>query len=103
MNGSVRQLRIRQLIESTEFVDLETLHRETDASVSTLRRDLIELEQQGVLRRVYGGAMAAQPSTNNTFDFRVQSGRMTAEKERIAAAVAGLVEEGQTVILDGGS
>jgi DeoR/GlpR family transcriptional regulator of sugar metabolism len=103
MNGTVRQLRIRQLIESNEFVDLDTLHRETAASVSTLRRDLMELEQQGVLRRVYGGAMAAQPSTNNTFDFRVQSGRMPNEKERIAAAVAGLVEEGQTVILDGGS
>jgi DeoR family transcriptional regulator, fructose operon transcriptional repressor len=103
MNGSVRQLRIRQLIESNEFVDLETLRRELAASVSTLRRDLIELEQQGVLKRVYGGAMAAQPSANSTLDFQFQSGRMQDEKERIAAAVAGLVEDGQTVILDGGS
>ena len=59
VNGSVRQLRIRQLIETNEFVDLETLHRETAASVSTLRRDLIELEEQGLLKRVYGGAMAS--------------------------------------------
>ena len=101
MNGSVRQLRIRQLIESNEFVDLDTLQRELTASVSTLRRDLIELEQQGVLKRVYGGAMAAQPA--NTFDFQLQSGRMQDEKKRIAAAVAELVEDGQTVILDGGS
>jgi len=103
MNGSVRQLRIRQLIDSNEFVDLETLRRELAASVSTLRRDLMELEGQGVLKRVYGGAMAAQPSANSTLDFRFQSGRMQDEKERIAAAVAGLVEDGQTVILDGGS
>jgi DeoR family transcriptional regulator, fructose operon transcriptional repressor len=103
MNGSVRQLRIRQLIETNEFVDLDTLHRELTASVSTLRRDLIELEQQGLLKRVYGGAMAAQPSANSTFDFQLQSGRMQDEKKRIAAAVAGLVEDGQTVILDGGS
>jgi len=103
MNGSVRQLRIRQLIESNEFVDLETLQRELAASVSTLRRDLIELEQQGVLKRVYGGAMAAQPSGGSTFDFQTQSARMQEEKKRIAAAVAGLVEDGQTVILDGGS
>src|SRR5580704_3088403 len=103
MNGSVRQLRIRQLIESNEFVDLETLQRDLAASVSTLRRDLIELEQQGVLRRVYGGAMAVQPADNSTLDFQFQSGRMQDEKRRIAAAVSGLVEDGQTVILDGGS
>jgi DeoR/GlpR family transcriptional regulator of sugar metabolism len=76
MNGSVRQLRIRQLIESNEFVDLDTLQRELAASVSTLRPDLIELEQEGVLKRVYGGAMAAQLSANNTFDFQFQSGRL---------------------------
>ena len=104
MNGSVRQLRIRQLIESNEFVDLETLRRELEASESTLRRDLIVLEEQGVLKRVYGGAMAAAHATvNHTMDFQWQSGRMPEEKERIAAAVAALVEEGQTVILDGGS
>jgi len=103
MNGSVRQLRIRQLIESNEFVDLETLQRELAASVSTLRRDLIDLEQQGVLKRVYGGAMAAQLAGSSTSDFQIQSGRMQDEKARIAEAVSSLVEDGQTVILDGGS
>jgi DeoR family fructose operon transcriptional repressor len=103
MNGSVRQLRIRQLIESNEFVDLDTLRRELSASQSTLRRDLMVLEEQGILRRVYGGAMAAQPSGNATLDFQLQSGRMQDEKERMAALVAGLIEDGQTVILDGGS
>ena len=103
MNGSVRQLRIRQLIESNEFVDLETLRRDLAASESTLRRDLMLLEQQGVLRRVYGGAMAAQPSGSHMLDFKFQSSRMQDEKERMAAVVAGLVEDGQTVILDGGS
>jgi DeoR family fructose operon transcriptional repressor len=103
MNGSLRQLRIRQLIESNEFVDLETLRRDLSASESTMRRDLMVLEQQGVLKRVYGGAMAAQPASNTTLDFQFQSGRMQAEKERIAVMVAALVEDGQTVILDGGS
>ena len=79
MNGSVRQVRIRQLIESNEFVDLETLHRETAASVSTLRRDLIELEQQGVLRRVYGGAMAAQPCVRSAEQLE-EWRKLTAEK-----------------------
>lgn len=102
MRAIGRQLRIRQLLESQEFVDLETLCRELDASESSVRRDLISLEGDGVLKRVYGGAMAAQ-SHDHQLDFAWQSTRMAEEKKRIAALAAGLVEDGQTIILDGGS
>ena len=36
-------------------------------------------------------------------DFTVESGRFSDEKSRIARLTAGLIEDGQTVILDGGS
>ncbi len=61
MKATGRQLRIRELLESQEFVDLETLCRELDASESSIRRDLNELEQQRVLKRVHGGALAIKP------------------------------------------
>lgn len=102
MKAIGRQLRIRQLLESQEFVDLETLCNELDASESSVRRDLISLECDGVLKRVYGGAMAAQ-SQDHQLDFAWQSTRMAEEKKRIAALAAGLVEDGQTIVLDGGS
>ncbi len=102
MRAIGRQLRIRQLLESQEFVDLETLCRELDASESSVRRDLISMESDGVLKRVYGGAMAAQ-SHDHQLDFAWQSTRMAEEKKRIAALSAALVEDGQTIILDGGS
>jgi len=103
MNAAFRQLRIRQMIESQEFVDLETLTRELNASESSVRRDLASLESEGVLKRVYGGAMAAQASSSHLLDFAWQSTRMGEEKQRIAALAASLIEDGQTVLLDGGT
>jgi len=102
MKAAIRQLKIRQMLESEEFVDLGTLCRQLEASESSVRRDLNWLESEGVLKRVYGGAMAVQ-SSSHLLDFAWQSERMGEEKKRIASVTAGLVEDGQTVLLDGGS
>jgi DeoR family transcriptional regulator, fructose operon transcriptional repressor len=103
MKAAERQLRIRQMFESRDFLDLETLCRELDASESSVRRDLDILEQEKVLRRVYGGAVPLQPSAGGGFDFEEASVRFSDEKSRIARLTAGLIHDGQTVILDGGS
>ena len=92
------------MFESKDFLDLETLCRELDASESSVRRDLDVLEEQNVLKRVYGGAVPVQPPENGgAFDFTVESERFSDEKSRIGRLTAGLIENGQTVILDGGS
>jgi DeoR family fructose operon transcriptional repressor len=103
MKAAERQLRIRQMLDSRDFVDLETLCRELDASESSVRRDLDDLEEQNILKRVYGGAVPVQPRANGEFDFSVESGRFSDEKNRIARLTAGLIQDGETVILDGGS
>jgi DeoR family fructose operon transcriptional repressor len=103
MKAAERHLRIRQMLDSRDFLDLETLCRELDASESSVRRDLDDLEEQGVLKRVYGGAVPVQPGAGGAFDFTVESGRFSDEKSRIARLTAGLIHDGETVILDGGS
>jgi len=103
MKAAERQLRIRQMLESRDFIDSEALGRELEASESSVRRDLDILEQEGVLKRVYGGAVSVQAPPNRAFDYAVESVRLSEEKSRIARLTAGLVEDGQTVILDGGS
>jgi DeoR/GlpR family transcriptional regulator of sugar metabolism len=103
MKAAERQLRIRQMLEARDFVDLETLCRELDASESSVRRDLDQLEEEKALRRVYGGAVAVETPPARAFDYAVESGRFSSEKERIARVAAGLVANNQTVILDGGS
>src|ERR1039457_3444447 len=103
MKAAERQLRIRQMFETRDFLDLETLCRELDASESSVRRDLDILEEEKLLRRVYGGAVSLQPPPARAFDYDVESVRLSGEKDRIAQLAAGLIENGQTVILDGGS
>src|ERR1039457_4549527 len=103
MEAAIRQLKIRQMLESQEFVDFQSLCGTLDASESIIRRDLVTLESGGAIRRVCGGAMAVQASNSHLLDFDFQSSRMREEKKRIAQVAAGLLEDGQTVILDGGS
>ncbi|MFB3815074.1 MAG: DeoR/GlpR family DNA-binding transcription regulator [Terriglobales bacterium] len=102
MKAAERQLRICQMLESRDFLDLETLCRELDASESSIRRDLGLLEKRGSLKRVYGGAVS-RALNNPALNYEFDSKRLGDEKSRIARLTAGLVQDGQTVILDGGS
>jgi DeoR/GlpR family transcriptional regulator of sugar metabolism len=102
VNQAHRQIRIRELLEEREFVDLETLCRELGASLSSVRRDLVQLERARVIKRVHGGALAIQPR-GHLLDYDWQRDRQADEKHRIGERAASLVEDDQTVILDGGS
>ncbi len=102
MKSAERQLRIREILEAQEFVDLETLCRELDTSESSIRRDLTTLESEGVLKRTHGGALAIQPR-DHLLDITWQKSRNFDQKRRIATATARLIEDDTTVILDGGS
>jgi DeoR/GlpR family transcriptional regulator of sugar metabolism len=69
-------------------------------SEDTIRRDLRELAEAGLLQRVHGGALLASPVTASYADRQKQAPK---EKEAIAKAAAKLVCPGQVVILDGGT
>jgi DeoR/GlpR family transcriptional regulator of sugar metabolism len=102
MKGAERLLRLRGIFDRQEFADLATLARTLRTSESTVRRDLAALEKEGLVKRVHGGALAVT-RTEAAYDFAGQARRMAGAKARIARAAASLVEDGQTVILDGGS
>lgn len=102
MRQAQRQLRVQELFANEEFVSLEDICERFSASKSSIRRDLIELEQKGVLRRVHGGAISLQ-TRDEKLDFKRLSTSSHDEKVRIGKAAAALVHDGQTVILGGGS
>jgi DeoR/GlpR family transcriptional regulator of sugar metabolism len=96
--------------ERRQFI-LEILHRnkkvlsselsnELKVSEDTVRRDLRELAEAGLLQRVHGGALLTSPATASYADRQKQAPK---EKEAIARAAAKLVRPGQVVILDGGT
>lgn len=78
----------------------KTLAQELGLSEDTIRRDLRELAQAGLLQRVHGGALPASPAIA---DFPQRQQIATAAKQAIGHAAAQLIQPGQVVILDGGT
>ena len=102
MRQAQRILRVQEHFAKHEFADFEQLVRTFGASKSSIRRDLSELEQKGVIRRVHGGAISLQ-LRDERVDFGWLSGSLHAEKARIGKMAASLVANGETIILGGGS
>ncbi len=104
MKAPARRMRLQELFARQEFLSAEELCRRLGVSDSTVRRDLMEMESEGLLRRVHGGAVAvAVQNRDDTLDFRRRATLQHDEKARIGTAAAGLVQDGQTVMLGGGS
>ncbi|MCP2098694.1 MULTISPECIES: DeoR/GlpR family DNA-binding transcription regulator [Actinosynnema] len=70
-------------------------------SEMTVRRDLDVLEREGLLRRVRGAAVGMLTGQATPYSARVRQ-RVEA-KRRIGAAVAGMLDEGETAVLDAGT
>jgi DeoR family transcriptional regulator, fructose operon transcriptional repressor len=102
MQQAIRVRRIQEIFSQQEFVNFEELCAKFQASKSSIRRDLIELEEKGVLRRVHGGAISLQ-TRDEVMDFNRLSGSSHDEKIRIGKLAASLVQDGQTVLMSGGS
>lgn len=97
-----RRNRLLELVRQQGFASLPHLACELQVSESTIRRDLDALESSGVARRTHGGAFYTGPNPKLPhFDQRQAAQRE--KKQTIALAASELIEEGETVLLDGGS
>jgi DeoR/GlpR family transcriptional regulator of sugar metabolism len=76
------------------------LSLELDVSADTIRRDLRELDEAGLLRRVHGGAL---PRYGDTTPFATRARRAAGAKASIARRAAACVRDGQVIVLDGGT
>lgn len=97
-----RRAYIVKAINEQGAVSVLDLATDLDVSMMTVRRDLAELEKEGVLRRVHGGAVSTRGrSVEPPYSLRL--GQATTAKQRIGALAAELVAEGDCVALDIGS
>jgi DeoR/GlpR family transcriptional regulator of sugar metabolism len=69
-------------------------------SEDSIRRDLRELAAEGLCQRVYGGALPVSPAMA---DYAGRTAVSVRGKQQVAAAAAGLIRPGSTVIIDGGT
>ncbi|MBX8686783.1 DeoR family transcriptional regulator [Mycobacterium vulneris] len=94
---------IVEAVGTAQAVSTDELVRRLGVSAETVRRDLAFLEERGALRRVHGGAAAVadhrpiEPSYSERTMIRHQA------KAQLARVAAGLLENGQTVIIDIGT
>ena len=97
-----RRERVKQIVKSRHAVRVEDLKEELGVSTATIRRDLHELEEEGELRRVHGGAISVDISTIEA-RFEAKAAKNPQEKQRIAARAAAMVEPDSKIYLDAGS
>ncbi|MEN3284447.1 MAG: DeoR family transcriptional regulator, aga operon transcriptional repressor [Solirubrobacteraceae bacterium] len=94
-----RREAVLRLLESHDSVLVTELSKLFSVSEVTVRSDLSQLAEEGVVARVRGGARALQRGQSEpAFDLRL---RLDADRKRaIARAAADLVDEGEAVALD---
>lgn len=83
-------------------IKAQDIVQQFNVTMETVRRDLEELEEQGLLRRVYGGAIEGRVyEPEPSYDSR--SITRLSEKQAIAKKTVELIDDDETVFIDGGT
>ena len=102
MQTEERRKALLELVRGRGFASLLDLASHLDVSESTVRRDLDYLEETGVAKRTHGGVFYTGPSPKLAH-FERRQAQQWDKKKQIALAAASLIEDGDTLLLDGGS
>lgn len=95
-----RQQHILQLLRQEGKVLATELSRALNISEDTIRRDLNDLAEAGLIQRVHGGALLRSPATAS---YAIRQHQDATAKAEIAQAALQFVRDGQVIILDGGT
>lgn len=102
MLQEVRLHRIRALLSTFERLSTSRIAADLGVSRETVRRDLVDLEGQGILRRVHGGVIASSAIAPEP-PLAVRQTVRAKEKRTIAKLALTQIESGQTVFIDAGT
>ena len=100
----IRRNRILELVRQDGKVVVSELSQKLGATPVTIRNDLTALERDGYLVRTKGGAilMPHQDDGSNSPLLNLRIDRSD-EKQAVAAAVAAMVQDGDTLFINSGS
>lgn len=96
-----RRRQIAELVEESGVLRIGELAARFGVTDETIRRDLSALEEEGVLTRQHGGALATGMSIETPYRRRARE--QNPAKEAIARAAVELVRDGSTIIIDSGT
>lgn len=98
-----RQNHIVQLVSERGRLTVPELSELFAVSDATIRRDLAALAAQNAVQRVHGGVMRLQSVATREIPIVVRQKSHAEEKSRIGRAAANLIQDGETLLLSGGS
>ena len=101
MSLILRQQKTLELVRERGYISIEELAQYFDVTPQTIRRDINQLADEGLLRRYHGGA-AHDSSVENT-EYTMCVGYMLEEKLRIAEAVAAAVPDHASLFINIGT
>lgn len=96
-----RQSAILAIVTEQGFATVEALAQRFEVSPQTIRREIIQLDQTGLLQRFHGGAGLPGPTVR--LGYAHKQTLAAPAKDRIGAAAAALVQDGASVFLDVGT
>ncbi len=102
MAADERRQQLSEVLARRGFAELSSLATELGVSESTVRRDLAQLEEEGLVRRTHGGAVFVSDRFS-ALNYASRESTAVAEKQAIGKATAKLIEDGETILLDGGT
>ncbi len=105
MGSNISKKRHKKIIEKLKTdgrVNVNDLSQDFDVSPITIRRDLDQLSESGLVERIHGGALIGSKMREEAL-FTEKGNRFTAEKASIGKLAASLINEGDTVYLNSGS
>ncbi|ALS29285.1 DeoR/GlpR family DNA-binding transcription regulator [Paenibacillus cisolokensis] len=102
MLAAERKMRIVEYVRQRRIATVAVLAKEFNVHEATIRRDLMEIEQEGLLKRTHGGVIAEQ-WTHDEPPFSERTNARLDQKMRIGKMAASLVEDGEHIIIDSGT
>ncbi|HEU5139346.1 MAG TPA: DeoR/GlpR family DNA-binding transcription regulator [Bacillales bacterium] len=102
MFATQRKAKILERLEEKKSVTVTMLAEDLGVSESTIRRDLEDLEEQGELKRTFGGAVLTEVSTFEP-SLPEKVVHYPEEKSAIGRKALSLIESGDTILLDSGT
>jgi DeoR/GlpR family transcriptional regulator of sugar metabolism len=97
-----RRKLIQEYLSEHMIASISELSELVDTSEATIRRDLEQLENEGLLERTSGGAIH-QTRMNLESAYATRAISFPKEKERIGARAAAMVEDGDVILINSGS
>ena len=101
MKTAIREQKIIGFLESRGAMSVEELSALLGVSVSTLRKQLSVMQENGLVIRTYGGVMPVNRVPDETFESKLHKNIF--EKRRIAECARTLIPNGATVALGSGT